>query len=113
MATDRAALHGALAAADAETETQYSALAALAEVVRAYLAAEPDTVFIMFRGLPQTFADLDVAEEVAAEKCEVDHEDRTILVVPRSSVTDSGIVARYKGVVLHSLNEAREEAADG
>lgn len=66
-------------------------------------------VFIMFKGLPQVFTDLIEAEETAAEKCAADHEDRTILAVPRSVLDHQGIVARYRGVTLHALHEIKEE----
>ena len=69
--------------------------------------ADNNRVYILFRGTPNTFFDLQEAEEMAAELCERDHEDYTILSV-EADVKKSGIVARCHGVVLHALDEVME-----
>ncbi|HET7640143.1 MAG TPA: hypothetical protein VFK47_15560 [Ktedonobacteraceae bacterium] len=69
-----------------------------------------DNVTIVFKGLPQTWYGPDsvqLAEEQAAELAERDQEDYSILVIPRTAL--KGLVARYHGVVLHSLEEALKE----
>jgi len=64
----------------------------------------------VFRGVPKMFGlGLAEAEEWAAEQTALDHQDRTVLCVPRASVEYTGLVARYKGVVLSTLQEALEE----
>jgi len=67
-----------------------------------------DKCFIAFTGLPRKFHSLTEAEEWAGEKTGMDHEDRTILVVPKASIEHSGVVVRYKGVVLHALHEIED-----
>lgn len=66
-----------------------------------------DSVVIVFKGVPSTWHGpngVTFAEEEAARLCERDQEDYSIMVVPITALT--GLVARYHGVVLHSLEEA-------
>jgi hypothetical protein len=64
--------------------------------------------FIVVRGLPRAFSELTAAEEKAAELCERDQEDYTILVID-ADYLDKSLVARYRGVVLHTIQEVRLE----
>ena len=65
---------------------------------------------LVFEGVPEQFTDLTVAENWAVDKTRVDHKDRTILVVPESSVTGSGLVARNAGVIVYALDEMLRES---
>lgn len=66
-----------------------------------------DYVYIVFRGLPDEFGSYDEATGRAAELCERDHEDYSVLAVDRDSLKAS--VARYHGVVIHTLEEVQRD----
>jgi hypothetical protein len=71
--------------------------------------AAPRGVFIVVRGRPRAFSDLTAAEHVAAELCERDREDYSILAVPDGTLSEKTIVATWKGVVLSTLSELGED----
>lgn len=67
-------------------------------------SSDDDQVYIVFRGLPEVIpGDVRDAEEYAAEKALGTQEDWTVLRIDRESL--KGLVARYTGVVMRSLEE--------
>lgn len=70
--------------------------------------AEGEKVFIVVQSIPACFSDLSLAEEYAAEMCEKKRRDYTIMCVDREAV-NIGLVARYLGVRLMAIKEARED----
>ena len=66
-----------------------------------------DVRFAVVTGLPQTFGNLDEAEQWAGSRTEADQQDRTIFPVPGNAL-DNALVTEYTGVRLITLREARE-----
>jgi hypothetical protein len=64
--------------------------------------------FIVVRGIPEGFSELTDAEDRAAELSEQNREDYTVLVID-ADYPDKSLVARYRGVVLYTLQEANGE----
>ena len=74
------------------------------------MTAEIDNVAIVVKGKPQVWYGPDrvqLAEERAAELCERDQEDYSVMVVPATAL--KGLVARYHGVVIHAMDEVLKE----
>lgn len=71
------------------------------------MAEDKPKAYIVFQGIPASFSDLSVAEEYAAEMCEKKRKDYTITVIDREML-DYSLVARYLGVRLVAIKEARE-----
>ena len=69
-----------------------------------------DNVAIVVKGTPHVWYGPNgvvLAEEQAAELCERDHEDYSVMVIPAMAL--KGLVARYHGVVLHAMDEVLKE----
>jgi hypothetical protein len=69
-----------------------------------------DNAVIVFKGVPHVWygpKGVGFAEEQAAELCEQDQEDYSIMVVPVTALR--GLVARYHGVILHAMDKVLKE----
>jgi len=76
--------------------------------------APEDKVYIVFKGKPSVWyqhdkldSSLQHAEEEAARKAEEDQDEYTIMCVPKASV-EIALVAKYHGVVIHSLDRLED-----
>jgi len=65
-----------------------------------------DSVYIVFKGKPEQYSNLDRAEERAAELCEDNQLDYTVMSVPVDCVIEKSLVYRYIGVQMMTLQEA-------
>lgn len=77
--------------------------------------APEDKVYIVFKGRPSVWYGhakdtdagrslLEYAEEEARRRAEEDQDEYTIMCVPKTSV-EIALLAKYHGVVIHSLDE--------
>lgn len=69
-----------------------------------------DNVAIVVKGTPHVWYGPDgvmLAEEQAAELCERDREDYSVMVIPKTAL--KGLVAHYHGVIIHALDEYQKE----
>ena len=66
-----------------------------------------DQVYIVIKGMPRTFTELEEAEEYAIENARISQEDHIVTLVPRERL-ERAIVARYEGVKLYAYEEARD-----
>jgi len=75
-------------------------------------SSKPISKILVFKGVPEVYDDLYLAEERAETLVERDQLDYTVMAVPEDSVTEKSLVFRYVGVQCMTLQEARKQEGE-
>jgi hypothetical protein len=69
-------------------------------------------VFVVVKGRPKVFRNLQIAKDWAESMCEADQEDYTVTVIPKVNLDQKALVFRYIGVRMNALSKVLEEDRD-